>query len=84
MSRNQAKLRRVPELFRGSISHWLAHEQAVAASQRPTCFVARLALPDDDLVRLALTEQWGNGHVDVWGHPQQPLAAVVDVARERR
>ena len=30
LSRNQAKLRGVPELFRGSISHWLEHAQAVA------------------------------------------------------
>lgn len=56
----------------------------MAASQRPTCFVARLALPADDLLRLALTEQWGNGPVDVWGHPQHLLAAVVGVVRERR
>jgi hypothetical protein len=84
LSRTQAKLRAVPELFRGSISHWLGHEQAVAASERPLCFVARLELAPGGLTRLALTEQWGIGHIDVWSHPQELLATVVDVVRERR
>lgn len=84
LSRNQAKLRGVPELFRGSISNWLERRQAVDASERSTCFVARLELPAGRLIRVALTEEWGIGHVDVWGHPQELLAAVVDVVRERR
>jgi hypothetical protein len=84
LSRNQAKLRGVPELFRGSISHWLEHDQAVAASERSTCFVARLELSARSLLRVALTEEWGSGHVDVWAHPQELLAAVAEVMHERR
>jgi hypothetical protein len=85
LSRNQAKLARVPELFRGSISHWLEHEQAVGISERPTAFVARLELDDaDSLIRVALTEEKGTGHVDVWAHPDELLAAVTAVSREVR
>lgn len=84
LSRNQAKLRGVPELFRGSISHWLGHDEAVRASERSTCFVARLEISAGTLLRVALTEEWGRGHVDVWGHPQELLAAVADVVRERK
>ena len=84
LTRSQAKLRGVPELVRGSISHWLEHGQALAASERPTCFVARLELSAGGLVRVALTEQWGHGHIDVWGHPEELLTAVCDVVRERR
>jgi hypothetical protein len=84
LSRNQAKLRGVAELFRGSISHWLEHDQAVAASERPSCFVARLEVSAGSLLRVALTEQWGGGHVDVWAHPQELLGAVAEVVRERR
>jgi hypothetical protein len=83
LSRNQAKLRGVPELFRGSISHWLEHDQAVSASERSICFVARLEMSAGSLLRVALTEEWGDGHVDVWGHPQELLAAVAGVVRER-
>jgi hypothetical protein len=84
LSRNQAKLRGLPELFRGSVSHWLEHSQAVKASERSTSYVARLELSGGGLIRVALTEDWGLGHVDVWAHPQELLAAVTDVARERR
>src|SRR6266540_2661445 len=84
LSRNQAKLRGVPELFRGSISHWLEQTQAVRASERSICFVAQLELPRDRLLRVAMTEQLGKGHVDVWAHPQELLGAVVDVVRERK
>lgn len=84
LSRNQAKLRGVPELFRGSISHWLEHDQALRASERSRCFVARLELSSGSLLRLALTEEWGSGHVDVWAHPQELLAAVADVVHERK
>ena len=84
LSRNQAKLRGVPELFRGSISHWLEHDQAVTASERSSCFVARLELSAESLLRVALTEEWGSGHVDVWAHPQELLAAVAEVVQERK
>lgn len=84
LSRSQAKLRGVPELFHGSVSHWLEQDQAVEASERRTCFVARLELAAPSLVRVALTEQWGKGHVDIWAHPQELLAAVADVAREQK
>jgi hypothetical protein len=82
LSRNQAKLRGLPELFRGSVSHWLEQIQAVAASERRACFVARLELSDASLIRVALTEQWGAGHVDVWAHPEELLSAVVAVVRQ--
>jgi hypothetical protein len=84
LSRNQAKLRSVPELFRGSISHWLELGQAILASERSTCFVARLDLSSATLIRVALTEQWGSGHIDVWAHPQELLAAIAEVVRERK
>lgn len=84
LSRNQAKLRGVPELFRGSISHWLEHDPAVTASERTSCFVARLELSAGSLLRVALTEEWGSGHVDVWAHPQELLAAVAEVVHERK
>lgn len=84
LSRSQAKLRGVPELFRGSLSHWLEHGQAVAASERRACFVARLELPADSLIRVALTEEWGEGHVDVWAHPHDLLTAVAAVVREQK
>src|SRR5438132_2808977 len=73
-----------PELLRGSISHWREREQAIRASERRTCFVARLELPPASLTRVALTEEWGSGHVDVWAHPAELVAAVADVAREQR
>ena len=83
LSRNQAKLRGIPELFRGSVSFWLEEGQAVAASTRPTSFVARLVLTDTGLVHVASTEQRAKGHVDVWAHPQELLQAVVEVIRRR-
>jgi hypothetical protein len=76
MSRNQAKRRGIPELFRGSVSHWLEERQAVEASTRPTSFVARLDLTATGLVHVAATEQRAEGHVDVWGHPQELLQAA--------
>jgi len=85
LSRNQAKSAGLPELFRGSISHWLEHEQAIARSERRTSFVARVELRDSDsLIRVAPREKKGRGHVDVWGHPDDLLAAVADVIREVR
>ncbi|MCP9486369.1 MAG: hypothetical protein MSC30_10950 [Gaiellaceae bacterium MAG52_C11] len=84
LTRSQAKLRGVPELLRVSVSHWLEHAQAVRASERPACFVARLQLSADGFLRVALTEQMAKGHVDVWAHPQELLGAVVDVVRDRK
>jgi hypothetical protein len=84
LSRNQAKLRGVPELFRCSISLWLEQAQAVAASRRRTCFVARLELAVAGLTRVAATEAGNSGHVDVWGHPDELLRAVVNVVRSER
>ncbi len=43
-----------------------------------------LELATGSLLRVAMTEQLGKGHVDVWAHPQELLGAVVDVVRERR
>ena len=83
LSRNKAKRRGIPELFRSSVSFWLEEGQAVAASTRPTSFVARLVLTDTGLVHVASTEQRAKGHVDVWAHPQELLQAVVDVVRRR-
>ena len=85
LSRNQAKRARIPELFRGSISHWLEHRHALAISERRTSFVARVELGDaGSLIRVALTEEKGPGHVDVWGHPNDLLAAVAGVIRDVR
>jgi hypothetical protein len=83
LSRNQAKRRGIPELFRRSVSLWLEEGQAVTASTRPTAFVARLDLTDTGLVHVASTEQRGTGHVDAWAHPQELLEAVVHVVRRR-
>jgi len=82
MSRAQAKIQGLPELFRGSLSHWLEHDQAIAASERRTCFVAQLDLAAGTSIRLALTEEWGRGHVDVWAHPDELLSRIVNVVRE--
>ena len=73
LSRNQAKRRGIPELFRGSVSFWLEEGQALAASRRPTSFVARLVLTDTGLVHVPSTEQRAKGHVDAWAHPQELL-----------
>jgi hypothetical protein len=83
-SRNQARLRELPELLRTSVSHWLAEEPAVAASVRDACFVARLELDAAGTIRVALTEEWGEDHVDVWGHPEELLGAVAGVERRRK
>lgn len=83
-TRPQARLRRIPELSRSSISHWLEQGQALSASTRRVAFVARLELEDESLTRVALTEREGLGHVDVWAYPRTLLAAVVEVARLER
>jgi hypothetical protein len=51
---------------------------------RDGCFVARLELDPAGTIRVALTEEWGQGHVDVWGHPEELLGAVAGVERRRK
>src|SRR2546425_1034308 len=75
-TRPQAERDGVPELFRHSVSHWLRYEQAAAHSIRRRFHVAELDLAPHDLVRVALTEEHGEGHVDVWASPDVLLAAV--------
>jgi hypothetical protein len=48
----------------------------VAQSQRRPAFVAELRLPSESLIRVALTEQYDEGHVDVWSHPRDLAVAV--------
>jgi hypothetical protein len=84
LTRAQAERQDVPELFRGSISHWLEQAQAAEQSRSRSFYVARVRLAPDGLVRAALTEQFGPGHVDVWAHPQRLLDAVAEVVRDRR
>ncbi len=82
-TRPQAQLRRIPDLFRTSFSHWLFPEQAIAAGDGITRYLARVELVPDPLIRVALTERVGDdrepGHVDVWAYPRQLLAAVAEV-----
>jgi hypothetical protein len=80
-TRPQAQLRGVPELFRSGLSHWLDQARAAAQSGRRQVWVARLELEPHPLTRVALTEQFGEGHVDVWGYPRDLLRAVVGVVR---
>ncbi len=83
LTRPQAALRRVPELFRASVSHWLGPKEAAATSTSRVFYLARVELVPDPLICVALTERVTNeyrpDHVDVWGYPRQLLAAVVDV-----
>ena len=55
----------------------------MAHSQRRPAFVAELRLPSASLIRVALTEQYDEGHVDVWSHPQDLAAAVERVVASR-
>lgn len=80
-TRPQAQLRGLPELFRSGLSHWLDQSLAAAQSVRQEAWVARLRLEPHPLTRVALTEQFGDGHVDVWGYPRDLLRAVVDVVQ---
>ena len=77
-ARPQAQLRGLPELFRSGLSHWLDQASAAAQSGRRDAWVARLQLHPDRLTRVASTEQFGYGHVEVWGYPRDLLRAVVD------
>ncbi|MGH3115397.1 MAG: hypothetical protein ACRDOP_18205 [Gaiellaceae bacterium] len=78
-TRPQAERDGIPELFRLSVSHWLRYEQAAAHSIRRRFHVAELRLDAQRLVRVALTEEHGQGHVDVWASPQALLDAVASV-----
>jgi len=67
--------------FRLSVSHWLRYEQAAAHSIRRRFYVAEVELAPRGLVRVALTEEHGEGHVDVWAGPQALLDAVRSVVQ---
>lgn len=84
LTRAQARRDQVPDLFRFSASHWLSSQEAADHSLVRRPWVATLVLPAGGLIRLALTELLGPGHVDVWADPTDLLAAVADVARLRR
>jgi hypothetical protein len=84
LTRAQAERDAVPELFRLCVSHWLEHDRAAAQSRRRRFYVARIELPGGGLTRVALTEQHGRGHVDVWAHPQTLIDAVAEVVPGRR
>jgi hypothetical protein len=79
LSRNQARIRNVPELLRMSLSHWLTEDQALNHSQRRRTAIAELHLLPGGLTHVALTEEFDEGHVDVWGHPRDLLNAVARV-----
>lgn len=78
-TRPQAERDGIPDLFRLSVSHWVRYEPAAAHSIRRRFYVAELSLEPHPLVRVALTEDHGEGHVDVWAAPQTLLAAVASV-----
>jgi len=78
-TRPQAERDGIPELFRLSVSHWLRYEQAAAHSIRRRFLVAEVRLEPGGLVRVALSEEHGEGHVDVWAAPQTLLQAVASV-----
>jgi hypothetical protein len=80
-TRPQAERDGIPELFRLSVSHWLRYEQAAAHSIRRRFHVAALELAPHELVRVALTEEHGEGHVDVWASPDVLLAAVASTVQ---
>lgn len=75
-TRPQAERDGIPELFRLSVSHRLRYEQAAAHSVRRRFHVAELELAAHPLIRVALTEEHGEGHVDAWAPPEALLAAV--------
>ncbi len=80
-TRPQAERDGIPELFRLSVSHWLRYEQAAAHSIRRRFHVAELELEPHALIRVALTEGHGEGHVDVWAPPEALLAAVASTVQ---
>ena len=80
-TRPQAERDGIPELFRLSVSHWLRYEQAAAHSIRRRFHVAELELAPHPLIRVALTEEHGEGHVDAWAPPEALLAAVASTVQ---
>jgi len=80
-TRPQAERDGIPELFRFSVSHWLRYEQAAAHSIRRRFDVAQLELEPHALIRVALTEVHGEGHVDVWAPPEALLGAVASTVQ---
>jgi hypothetical protein len=80
-TRPQAERDGIPELFRLSVSHWIRYEQAAAHSIRRRFHVAQLELVPRALIRVALTEEHGEGHVDVWAPPDALLAAVASTVQ---
>jgi len=84
LTRAQAERDGVPELFRLCVSHWFDYYRAAAQSRRRRFYVARIELEPGGLTRIALTEQHGRGHVDVWAHPQTLLDAVAEVVSGHR
>ena len=80
-TRAQAEREAIPELFRLSVSYWLQHEQAAARSLRRRFHIAEVRLETGTLARVALTEDHGEGHVDVWASGQELLAGIVNVVR---
>jgi hypothetical protein len=80
-TRPQAQREGIPELFRLSVSHWLRYEQAAAHSIHRRFHVAELELAPDALIRVALTDEHGEGHVDVWAPPEPLLAAVASTVQ---
>jgi hypothetical protein len=61
------------------------HDGFVAPLPRPGEHgLSDLDTSADDLMRVASTDAWGIGHVDVWAHPRDLLAAVADVVVERK
>lgn len=88
-TRPQAQLRRIPELFRSSISSWLQRDQALAQSTQMQVWIARVVLEPNPLTRVALTElglggKPQPGHIDVWGYPRELLACVAEVSETKR
>jgi len=88
-TRPQAQLRRIPELSRVSISHWLESDQALAWSTHRPAWIARVQLTPNPLTRVALTEVDPSGdprpgHVDVWAYPRDLRARVLAVVKAGR
>lgn len=65
LSPSRARLRRVPELLRAGLSHYLSVEQAHDAIRRTDSRVAAVALTPDLSARVARTGR-APGHVTVW------------------
>jgi len=51
----------MPELFRSGLSHWLDQTHAAAQSGRREAWVARPEIGPYPVIRVGLTEQFGEG-----------------------